>query len=359
MKYGLSEISRIVGGEHLGKDAVITGVFVDSRTGVNDSGALFVALKGARHDGHRYIGELYAKGIRSFLVNRSFPAGDFAEANFVVADDTLKAMQNLAADYRNSFAFPVLGITGSNGKTCVKEWLYRIFRDLETVARSPKSYNSQTGVPLSVLMTDADAGLGIFEAGISMPDEMERLERILHPDIGIFTNTGDAHQENFKSEEHKINEKLQLFKSSNLLIYCSDYAALHKTVSESEHPYRTFTWGYGEECNLRILNRRSFPDRTILSIEARDSDSGIETAKRYEFEIPFSDSASVENAMHCIAFALIRGVDVGLLSAKLQNLTPVAMRLELKEGVNHCTIINDSYNSDVNSLTIALDFLDG
>jgi alanine racemase len=360
MQYKLSEISDIVGGVHLGNDAVIDHVFIDSRNRVGRvETALFAAIKGERHDGHDYVEELYAGGIRNFIVNRGCTIENIREGNFIFVENTLKAIQDIAANYRDTFSFPVLGITGSNGKTCVKEWIYRIFQNTETVSRSPKSYNSQTGVPLSVLLADSASNLGIFEAGISLPGEMERLERILHPDTGIFTNIGDAHQENFADIEQKINEKLQLFKKSKLLIYCSDYTDLHKAVSESKHGYSTFTWGYGAGTGLTILNKTNIGSRTVLKTGINNSKLKEIYGNEQEFEIPFSDSASVENVMHCIAFSMIKMFDINLLKANLANLAPVAMRLELKEGINKCTIINDSYNSDINSLTIALDFLDG
>jgi alanine racemase len=356
----LSEIYGILGYDYRGKDMVVSHIFIDSRNPVERiETALFAAIKGERHDGHDYIKELYAKGIRNFIVNRDFTVENLDEGNIIAVENTLNAIQDIAANYRNTFSFPVLGITGSNGKTCVKEWIYQIFQNVKTVSRSPKSYNSQTGTPLSVLMADSASELGIFEAGISLPGEMERLEKILHPDVGIFTNIGDAHQENFKDIEQKINEKIQLFKRSELLIYCSDYSAIHRRVAESQHRYSTFTWGHGDDCNLKILSITNIANKSVIKIKINDSVLRSKIGNEAEFEIPFSDSASVENAMHCIAFALIEGLDVNLLKTNLANLVPVAMRLELKEGINKCTIINDSYNSDINSLTIALNFLDG
>ncbi|MDR0613183.1 MAG: bifunctional UDP-N-acetylmuramoyl-tripeptide:D-alanyl-D-alanine ligase/alanine racemase [Dysgonamonadaceae bacterium] len=360
MQYKLSEISGILGCAYFGHDVVINHIFVDSRNRIDKlDTALFVAIKGERHDGHNYIEELYAKGIRNFIVNRDYPAENIVDGNIIAVENTLKAIQNIAANYRDTFSFPVLGITGSNGKTWVKEWIYQIFRNIKTVSRSPKSYNSQTGVPLSVLMADKASELGIFEAGISLPGEMERLEKILHPDVGIFTNIGDAHQENFTDIEQKIGEKLQLFKRSKLLIYCSDYCAIHQAISRSKHEYSTLNWGYGDECDLKILCKTNSRNKTIVKLRLNNSVLRNNTGNEAEFEIPFSDSASIENAMHCIAFALSERLDLNLLNANIANISPVAMRLELKEGANKCTIINDSYNSDVNSLTIALNFLDG
>ncbi|MDR1170218.1 MAG: bifunctional UDP-N-acetylmuramoyl-tripeptide:D-alanyl-D-alanine ligase/alanine racemase [Prevotellaceae bacterium] len=360
MQYKLSEIADILGCTYRGNDAVVNHIFVDSRNRIDRAEtALFVAVKGERHDGHDYVGELYAKGIRNFIVSSDFKAENLDGGNIVAVENTLKAIQDIAANYRDTFSFPVLGITGSNGKTCVKEWIYQIFRNTAKVSRSPRSYNSQTGAPLSILMADSASELGIFEAGISMPGEMARLEKILHPDTGIFTNIGDAHQENFADVEQKISEKLHLFERSKLLIYCSDYRSLHRAVAESTHGCATFVWGHGDECNLKILSITNVVNKTVVKIKVNDSVLRDRIGEEAEFEIPFYDSASVENCMHCIAFSLTEGLDINLLKANLANLVPVAMRLELKEGINKCTIINDSYNSDINSLTIALDFLDG
>ena len=357
-QYKLLTIFDIVNGVFVGRDKTINNIFVDSRNSINNKEtSLFVALEGERHNGHNYINDLYNAGIKNFVVNKEFQFENYPDASFIFVDDTLKAIQDIAAYYRHTFLFPVLAITGSNGKTIVKEWIYQIFQDIKTVSRSPKSYNSQIGVPLSVLKADTSE-LGIFEAGISMPGEMEKLEHILKPDIGIFTNVGDAHQENFTDIEQKTREKLILFKDSNTLIYCYEHKLLHKVITETEHSYNTFTWGYCDNCNLIIKNRVVTLGKTTLTIEVNDNIIKKQVGKEFDIEIPFTDNASVENVMHCIAFALIEKVDLDVLKNKTYNLAPVAMRLELKEGINNCTIINDSYNSDINSLSIALDFLE-
>ncbi|MDR2424002.1 MAG: bifunctional UDP-N-acetylmuramoyl-tripeptide:D-alanyl-D-alanine ligase/alanine racemase [Prevotellaceae bacterium] len=360
MKYELNEISTIVNGKLHGNNSVISRIFIDSRNQAGEGAdSLFVAIRGERHDGHRFVEELFEKGIRNFLVNNGFDCEKYTDANFVTVENTLEALHRISADYRNSFSFPVLGITGSNGKTCVKEWICRIFQNQKKISRSPKSYNSQTGVPLSILIADAESELGIFEAGISMPDEMKRLEKIIRPNIGIFTNIGDAHQENFKDIEHKIREKLKLFADSHLLIYCSDQIVLHKIIAETAHGYRLFTWGRNENCNLQLVEKIDVENGTSLKILVNDANLSKKIDREQVFEIPFSDLASVENIMHCIAFALTEGIAPDLLRKSLANISPVAMRLEMKAGINNCIIINDSYNSDVNSLTIALDFLNG
>ncbi|MDR0559989.1 MAG: bifunctional UDP-N-acetylmuramoyl-tripeptide:D-alanyl-D-alanine ligase/alanine racemase [Prevotellaceae bacterium] len=358
MEYTVEKIAKTVNGKFRGNgNALITRIFTDSRNQTGEELQLmFVAINGKRHDGHKYIDELFRKGVRNFLVINGFDCQRFAGANFVFAENTVDAIQKIAADYRSLFSFPVLGITGSNGKTCVKEWIYRILKDTKKISRSPKSYNSQIGAPLSVLMADDDSDLGIFEAGISMPEEMSRLEKIIRPEIGIFTNAGDAHQENFTSIEHKIREKLNLFENSKTLIYCSDNVLVDKTVSELKPKFRTFVWGHNENCNIE-LKEKICGEKTVLYLKINDKNLNYETCQ--QLEIPFSDSASIENIMHCIAFAMLENVDINVIKANLSDISPVAMRLEVKEGVNRCTVINDSYNSDINSLTIALDFLDG
>jgi alanine racemase len=372
----LSEIAAVAGGRFAGRDTVVGRIFTDSREGIlADGSEMFIALKGERHDGHRYVGELSARGVANFMVNEDFPVGDFPESNFATVADTLDALQALARNYRDTFAFPVLGITGSNGKTCVKEWIHRIFAGTKRISRSPRSYNSQVGVPLSILMADSASELGVFEAGISMPGEMRRIERMLRPDIGIFTCIGDAHQENFGDTEQKIREKLSLFDRSRTLVYCADDERVHRAVVASKRADAAeeradateeradatakradalFAWGRAAGVRLQILAVAPRPaGGAVLHLQLNPE------RRRMMFETPFSDPASIENLMHCIAFALLAGIDERTLSAAVAALEPVAMRLELKAGVNGCTIINDSYNSDINSLGIALNFLGG
>ena len=355
LRRSLSATAATVGGRFTGKDVVVKRIFIDSREGfLADGDELFVALRGERHDGHRYAGELSARGVVNFMVNEDFPVGDFPESNFVIVADTLDALQALAGHYRDSFAFPVLGITGSNGKTCVKEWIHRIFAGTKRISRSPRSYNSQVGVPLSILMADSGSDLGVFEAGISKPGEMRGIERILRPDAGIFTCIGDAHQENFRDTEQKITEKLTLFTHSRKLVYCADDERIHRAVVAVKRADELFAWGRAEHVRLQILAVAPRPEGgVLLSLQLNPE------RRRMEFATPFSDAASIENVMHCIAFALFAGIDENALRATVAALEPVAMRLELKAGVNGCTIINDSYNSDVNSLSIALNFLGG
>ncbi len=324
----------------------------DSRKLTHPEVSLFFALKGERHDGHRFIPELVAQGVRNFVISDYRPAYDALEANFIQVPDALIALQQLAAFHRKHFPIPVIGITGSNGKTIVKEWLFQLLRPDFTIVRSPKSYNSQIGVPLSIWQMNDDHQLGIFEAGISKPYEMARLESMILPAIGIITNIGSAHDASFTSRHEKVEEKFQLFRHVESLIYCKDYPEIQEAVaalSASRKDIRTFTW-----------SRRTKADLQIGRITKSADESEIQAVFENRFisiRIPFTDDASVENAIHCWSFMLLSGIDQEVISERMHYLSPVAMRLEMKNGVNHCSIINDSYNSDIGSLTIALDFL--
>lgn len=348
----LSKAADIVNGKIHGVNVEISGIFIDSRA-LPDEAAIFFAIQGERHDGHNYVNELYSKGIRAFVVNRRFDEDKFPLAGFILVDDTLRALQDFAAEHRSHFEYPVVGITGSNGKTCVKEWIYQLLHERMQVVRNPKSYNSQVGVPLSIMLMNNSAEIAVFEAGISLPDEMRRLEHVIRPTTGIFTNLGDAHQEGFASQQEKLAEKMILFERVKMLIYCADHKQVHDFVVNSKHEYATFTWGQTPECDLQIIDKHLSRDKR--STDVRLSFRGEE----FSIHIPFSDNGSVENALHCTALALTLGFSPQYIADKTGRLAPVAMRLELKKGINGCTIINDTYNSDVNSLSIALDFLSG
>ena len=318
--YSLKQVAEIVGGQLVGAahGRKISDLLIDSRHLMDPYHTLFFALKSARNDGHKFVAELYEKGVRAFVVSHQLD-GDFPEAVFVVVSDTLKALQALTSYHRQQFNFPVIGITGSNGKTIVKEWLFQMLSPDYNIVRSPKSYNSQVGVPLSVWQMNESNTLGIFEAGISEPDEMMALQDIIRPTIGVFTNIGQAHDENFINRGQKAGEKLNLFTKANALVYCMDYPEIQQVVIRSgmASKVKLFTWS------------RKFDeaDLFIKKVKVGDKQSQLECLYQDEllsFTIPFADAASIENAAHCIA--------VGLL-------------------------INDSYNSDVNSLSIALDVM--
>jgi alanine racemase len=353
--YSAETVSRLVSGQlHLQAPdaAVIEDLLTDSRKIVHPETSLFFALKGDRHDGHRFIPSLVDSGVANFVISRWDDSYGRLPANFILVGDTLDALQQLAAAHRRRFPLPVMAITGSNGKTIVKEWLYLLLRPDKNIVRSPKSYNSQVGVPLSVWQISSDHELALIEAGISMPGEMKRLGEIVLPTLGIFTNIGEAHAENFDSLDQKVEEKLQLFRSAETLIYCKDYGAIQQKISSGgilPADIRLFTWSRKVRADLQIARIAKENDQTHIQ--------GIYQNAFATITIPFTDDASVENAIHCWAALLVLGCPQEVITERMLYLSPVAMRLELKEGIHNCSVINDSYNSDIGSLTIALDFL--
>lgn len=274
---------------------------------------------------------------------------DFPEANFLVVSNTLDALQQLAAHHRKQYTYPVIAITGSNGKTIVKEWLWQLLRDDFSIVRSPKSYNSQVGVPLSVWQMEASHTLAIFEAGISRLGEMEKLQPILRPDIAVLTNIGTAHDENFSGKDQKLAEKIKLLKGASIIVCCKDEPALYSKVKEEAGSSALISWSRKSKADLQIARITKEKTETIIQ--------GIFNNQFSSIRIPFIDDASVENAIHCWTVLLHLGISSESISSRMQQLIPVAMRLELKEGVNNCSVINDSYNSDLGSLSVALDFL--
>lgn len=355
MNYTIEKIATVISASVLGngnKNIIIKNLLIDSRKLVNAETSLFFAIKGDRHDGHAYIADLYEKGIKTFVVTKP-PANinNYRDAFFLVVNDTMNALQNLAAFHRNQFNIPVIGVTGSNGKTIVKEWLYQLIREDKNIVRSPKSYNSQVGVPLSVWQLSEEYNLGIFEAGISQPNEMQCLETIIKPTIGLITNIGQAHDENFESQQQKVNEKLKLFSNAEVLIYCKDYLLIHQEITNNKtlNAISHFSW-----------SKKSRADLLIGRITKSPADTEIQGVYKNDFikiNIPFTDEASIENAIHCWATLLYLGFEQTVIAERMRLLSPIAMRLELNEGINNCSIINDSYNSDLGSLAIALDFL--
>ena len=352
MNYTIDKIAEIVEGKLIGNDSnslVIKDLLFDSRLIVIPENTLFFALKSQRNDGSRYIQSLYHKGVRAFVVEKAPDASDIeSDATFILVENTLKALQKIARHHRKQFDIPVVGITGSNGKTIIKEWLYQIFSPETSAIRSPKSYNSQIGVPLSVWQLNETHQIGFFEAGISRPDEMQNLKDIIQPTIGIFANIGEAHGKNFCNINNKIEEKLKLFKDVDTLIYCLDHKEIREAVSKID--INTFTWSRNSE-NADLL---------INSIEKGEDYTEIKASvnsKHLKISIPFTDDASIENAIHCWLTALKFNISESVIAKKMAQLSPVAMRMELKAGINNCEIINDSYNSDINALTIALDFM--
>ncbi|SHL44638.1 bifunctional UDP-N-acetylmuramoyl-tripeptide:D-alanyl-D-alanine ligase/alanine racemase [Flavobacterium saccharophilum] len=335
-------------------DIFIDHISIDSRSLQNGSQTLFFALSGANNDAHLYIAELIEKGVQNFVVHH-IPKNSEGKANFLVVKNTLKALQQFAGYYRDLFDFPIIGLTGSNGKTIVKEWLNFLLSPDYNIIRSPKSYNSQVGVPLSVIAINEKHNLGIFEAGISTVNEMGKLENIIRPTIGVLTNIGPAHDEGFEKLEQKIKEKLLLFKQSKVIIYQKNELV--------DQCLKAFCAEY--PVNERVLFSWSFTDRTadvfILEKESRNEKTIVQYQFQNEFfdlEIPFSDSASVENTISCLLVLLYFNYDFETIQERMKMLYPVKMRLEVKNGINNCSIIDDSYSSDFQSLKIALDFLE-
>ncbi len=354
VKYSIDDVVEFTGGKLINKgtEGYISDILIDSRRLVTPAGSLFFALISKKNNGHKYIAELYKKGVRNFIVSED--TIEYEDANYILVEDTLIALQKFTARHRMNFDIPVIGITGSNGKTIVKEWLFQLMSPDKKIIRSPKSYNSQIGVPLSVWQMRPGFDMAVFEAGISEPDEMDRLRAIINPTIGIFTNIGPAHSENFITVNQKAGEKLKLFTKVDTLIYSPDYSDIQETIIKSEMlgNIKTFTW-----------SRKQLQDVDLLVKEPlRNSNNTLTIKALYKNEeigitIPFTDDASLENAIHCWATMLHLGYKNDVIAERMTALQPIAMRLEMKEGINHCSIINDSYNSDINSLNIALDFL--
>jgi alanine racemase len=343
------------------EDGDIEHILFDSRKLLFPESSLFFALAGHRRNGNAFINELYKRGVRNFVIDESLPAEEIApypEANFLRVHDALHALHLLAAFHRKQFTIPVIGITGSNGKTIVKEWLFQLLNDHYTIVRSPKSYNSQIGVPLSIWQLNAGATLGIFEAGISQPGEMKQLEAIIEPTLGIFTNIGEAHSEGFLDKRQKIDEKLKLFLRSEFLIYCKDDPDINDAVNSfgnkvrSNNSLRLFSWSKISTATLQVTAIEKKDGRTtITAVHQRAETFSL------SITIPFIDDAAIENAITCWCVLLHFNIPDAVIAEKMLWLRPVEMRLELKRGINNCSVINDSYSADTNSLTIALDFL--
>ena len=354
MSYSIDTIAQLIHAERTGSaEGTVKWLLTDSRSLGFPEETLFFALVTGRGDGHRYIADLYNRGVRHFVV--SARPGDeelqtMPEANFLLVPDTLMALQLLAEKHRAQYDIPVVGITGSNGKTVVKEWLSQLLGADYRVARSPRSYNSQIGVPLSVWQMDENTGVALIEAGISQHHEMKRLRSIIHPTIGVLTNIGGAHQENFSSLQDKCMEKLELFRDSDIIIYNGDDEDICTSVDRALQSAREIAWS------------RHNADKPLFISSVEKSDKSSTIAYHYlgmpgSYTIPFTDDASVENSIHCLAVCLYLMLPAERIAERMALLEPVAMRLEVKEGKNGSTLINDSYNADVASLDIALDFM--
>ena len=358
MKYSIEKITTLIGARRIGEvDAQIGWLLTDSRSLCFPEETLFFALKSARNDGHKYIEDLYRRGVRNFVVEAkgvlefcTSGTEHMPDANFLIVPSPLAALQRLAERHRDEFNVPIVGITGSNGKTMVKEWLYQLLLPSQKIVRSPRSYNSQIGVPLSVWLLNERTEIGIFEAGISQPGEMMALRDIIQPTIGVLTSLGAAHQENFRSMEEKCLEKLELMHDTEAMVYCSDNDVVSRCIRRMQYHGEKIAWSQcDEQASFFVKNIENKGQTTRITY--------IWQQEENTYTIPFIDEASIEDTITCAVVALRLGLTPGQLADRMPKLEPVAMRLEVKEGQRGCLLINDSYNSDINSLDIALDFM--
>jgi alanine racemase len=354
VNYTSSDIARITNGILTGPaDLIVSDLITDSRQVSFAEDAAFVAIRGINHDGHQFIDSLCRKGVKVFITEM-LPenVNIYPDAAFIVCTNTIDALQLLAASKRAAYKSAVIAVTGSTGKTIVKEWLADVLGRSFPVVRSPKSYNSQVGVPLSVWKLEDKFKFGIFEAGISFPGEMDKLQRVISPDIGIITNIGDAHNENFPDKEVKTREKLKLFVNSSMIIYCSDQPLVKGLILSDQNLKKKnlVDWSFqNPQAKVFVKKSLSANGQTLLEVIFNNITN--------DFEIPFSDRASVENAVTVAATCLATGLETGIIRDGLAELVSVAMRMEMKSGINNCQLIEDYYNSDPGSLGMALEFL--
>ncbi len=347
MNLSIQNIAKIIASSFVteNKTCRINHISIDSRSLENSKKTLFFALIGPNNDGHLHIEELILKGVQNFVVSH-IPEKISGKANFILVPNTLVALQELAAHYRKLFHFPVIGITGSNGKTIVKEWLNFLLNPDYNIVRSPKSYNSQVGVPLSIFAMNENNNLGIFEAGISRTNEMQNLQKIIQPNIGILTNIGSAHDEGFENHDEKLQEKLKLFQNAEILI-CNEDLKIQKN---EDLKTSLFTWSFTDKKASVFISKKQHLNKTILNIQYKN--------QKFEVKIPFNDEASIENAIQCLMVLLYLNYDIQTIQGRMEMIFPLEMRLKLKTGINNTSIIDDSYSSDFQSLKIALDFLE-
>jgi Alr-MurF fusion protein len=367
--YSILKIQDILAAEPLqlpNKAAVIEHLLTDTRRVAFPETSLFFPLVGRFHDGHDFIAAAYARGIRNFLVSKNnFSLDEFKDANFLKVDSILRGLQKLAAAHRRAFSdLEVIGITGSNGKTVVKEWLFQLLREDYNIVRSPKSYNSKTGVPLSVWQIKPDNNLAFFEAGISTINEMAVLADIIEPTIGIFTMIGEAHNEGFANTEEKIKEKLKLFKTCKTILFCADDTHISRLIKIEFPNKKLLSWSKeNNKSNLQLFDYQIIANKTHFYFKYNNKSFLLKNKDKelkenvFKIELPFTDTASINNAATCILALLALKTDPSLIAQKIAKLESIEMRLELKRGVNGSFIVNDAYNSDFTSLSLALDFI--
>ncbi len=346
-KLTASQLPEIASGRWLTfvEDRPLERLITDTRHLPESDGAVFIAIDGANHDGHHYIDQAYTAGIRTFVIEKKVAIQQWPEANFWLAPSSVGALQQLAAFKRNQYAIDMIGITGSNGKTIVKEWLSAILQDKRRVVKSPKSFNSQIGVPLSVWQMSGAHDLGIFEAGISKTGEMSALEHVIKPTIGLLTNIGSAHDAGFNSRKEKLQEKIKLFKDSKAIIYCADHPMVDRELKAAYHDKKLIAWS-------------TSPGESGIDIAYRENTITLDGALgQYSLTSPFTDKSSLENLSHIVVLLRHLGFDFSFIQQKILGLTQVKMRLELKEGIHQTYLIDDSYNNDLSGLKVALGFL--
>ena len=355
MAYSINHIAEIINADAaVTIDSVIEHLLIDSRKIVFPQTSLFFAISGPRRDGHQFIKEVYERGVRNFIVKKGFDGSAFPGANILQVTDVLAALQKLAAFHRNKFTIHVIGITGSNGKTIVKEWLYQLLQKDYSIVRSPRSYNSQIGVPLSVWQMNSTHTLGIFEAGISTVHEMEQLARVIQPTTGVFTNLADAHSEGFDNTRQKALEKAILFHQVNSLVFCKD--ALQPSLvpdGADKNLFKDgiifFSWSRAANAVLNIVSEEKQQQHTVIAGQYKGCTVSV--------TIPFTDRISIDNAITCWSVLLQMNYDQTVIRERMLQLEPVDMRMQLKKGSNNCYLLNDSYSNDTASLDLALDYL--
>lgn len=354
--YTIQNIASIIKGTFVLKtngDHTIAHLLFDTRKIIFAETSLFFALKSNKNNGHKYLLDAYEAGIRNFIVSEPIDVSNFNNANIILVKNTQTALQNLSSYHRSLFHIPIIGITGSNGKTIVKEWLFQLFDNQLNICKNPKSYNSQVGVPLSVWQLNSQHQLGVFEAGISEPNEMQTLAQIINPTIGLFNYLGHAHNEGFTNDEEKLNEKLQLFNQVKQLVFCADQPLVNEVMQRFavQHQIHLFSWS-------KAGNHAHFQFEVKEQIHVTEINY-----QTFKIVIPFTDEASIWNASSCLALVLMAhelqlfSFDLATVLGEFKNLQAVEMRLQLKEANNNCIVINDSYSNDIDSLKIALNFL--
>ncbi len=348
-EYSIGHIGKMLGAKLLGNPSItVEKLSTDSRSIFETRKLLFFAIRGKNHDGHTYIASLIEKGVKAFVVSDQNYCADTEHISYIIVDDVVKALQDVAAMHRSSLGIPVVAITGSNGKTIVKEWLSYLVSGIYRTVKSPKSYNSQIGVPLSVWQAEPFHELALIEAGISMPGEMQALEKIIKPNIGIFTNLGNAHQQFFDTMKHKLHEKALLFADCGKVVFCSDDKTVLEEFSKINKAEQ-YSWSFDGSGNIHVHIQESLDDATTLCFRYKNN--------IFSLTVPYTDKASIENACTCAAACLAFHIDINSIGNLFSTLPPVAMRFETLDGLRQCKIINDSYSLDVNSLEIALDNL--